>query len=88
VYFDRSQAYEQSGDLRKALEDLDHVIRYYPNEYSCYYSRANIRHRLGDREGCDKDLQTTAALLSNLSKYRKLNQTEQNILSSIQGQLN
>jgi tetratricopeptide (TPR) repeat protein len=84
VLFDRSRAYEQAGNLQKALEDLDNVIRFYPGDYKFYYSRARIKNQLGDREGSNRDLGTTALLLNNLSKHRKLSQTEQDILSSIQ----
>ena len=88
ILFDRSRAYEQSGNLQKALDDLNNVIRIYPKEYSCYYSRAMIKNQLGDQDGYSNDLKTTAVLLNELSKKRKLNQAEQNTLSSIQKQFN
>lgn len=34
ILFDRSRAYEQSGNLQKALDDLNNVICIYPKEYS------------------------------------------------------
>jgi tetratricopeptide (TPR) repeat protein len=40
--YDRSLVYEQTGDLQKALEDLNQVIAFYPKEYNCYYVRARI----------------------------------------------
>ncbi len=88
ILFDRSRAYEQSGNLQKALEDINNVIRIYPEEYSYFYSRAIIKNQLGDQAGYNNDLKTTAILLNELSTKRKLNQKEQNILSSIQKQFN
>jgi tetratricopeptide (TPR) repeat protein len=86
--YDRSRAYQQSGNLQKALDDLNNVIRIYPKEYSCFYLRAIIKSQLGDQAGSNNDLKTTVVILNEMSKQRKLNQEEQNILSSIQKQLN
>jgi tetratricopeptide (TPR) repeat protein len=88
ILFDRSRAYEQSGNLQKALDDLNNVIRIYPKEYSCFYFRAIIKNQLGDQAGYNNDLKTTAVLLNELSTKRKLNQEEQNMLSSILKQFN
>lgn len=87
ILFDRSRAFEQSGDLHKALEDLDNLIRFYPNDYRGYYSRARIRIQLDAREGYMNDLKTTAVLLNELGTKRQLNEEEQKILSSINKQL-
>ena len=88
ILFNRSRAYEQSGNLQKALDDLNNVIGFYPKEYSCYYSRALIKNQLGDQDGYNNDLKTTAAILNEISMKRELNQAEQNTLSSIQQQFN
>ncbi len=84
----RSRAYEQSGNFQKALDDMNNVIRIYPKEYSYYYSRAIIKNQLGDQDGYNNDLKTTAVLLNELSMKRKLSQEEQNMFSSIQKQFN
>jgi tetratricopeptide (TPR) repeat protein len=82
-HYDRGLSYEQKGDLQKALEDLNLVIAFYPKEYTCYYVRARINSKLGDREGFSRDIRTTAAILKEISQIRDLTQEEQKILSSI-----
>lgn len=84
ILFDRGLAYEQSGNLQKALSDLNIVIHSYPEEYSYYYYRSEIKKQLGDQDGYANDLRTIAHILKELSLKRKLNQEEQDILSSIQ----
>ena len=81
--YDRSLAYEQTGDLQKALEDLNQVIAFYPKEYTCYYARAIVNSKLGNHEGFSRDIRTTSALLKEISQIRALNEKEQKILSSI-----
>lgn len=83
VLYDRGLAYAQSGNMPKALSDLNDAIRSNPKEYNYFFTRAKIKEQLGDKAGYNSDLKTTAALLSELKTKRQLNQEEQKLLSSI-----
>jgi tetratricopeptide (TPR) repeat protein len=84
ILFSRSLAFQGSGDFQKALEDLNRAIQMDPSEYTYFYFRSRIKNQLGDKTGYDSDLKTTAVLLKEQSKKRKLDKIELDLLSSIQ----
>jgi tetratricopeptide (TPR) repeat protein len=84
ILFSRSLAFQGSGDFQKALDDLNRAIQMDPSEYTYFYFRSRIKNQLGDKTGYDSDLKTTAVLLKEQSKKRKLDKIELDLLSSIQ----
>lgn len=87
IFFDRSLAYQQLGDLQSAMNDLDNAISLDPKEFAYYYFRSRLKHQMGDRAGYINDLQISGALLEEESSNRKLERTEQDLLSSIKKEL-
>jgi tetratricopeptide (TPR) repeat protein len=47
AYVNRGLAYQQSGDLEKALADYDKAIELYPKFAFAYYSRGKVYEALG-----------------------------------------
>ncbi len=84
----RGLAYQQSGNMQRALSDLDSAIRLDDDEYAYYYFRSLIRDQTGDNSGSRSDLKTAANLLNELRKTRDLNKNEADMLEAIQKQLN
>jgi len=84
IFFNRSLAYQASGDLQKALGDLNQAIRMDPNEYTYFYFRSRIKNQMGDQAGYNSDLKTTGLLLKEQSKKRKLDKIELDLLTQIQ----
>src|SRR5690606_9075915 len=60
AYIDRAIAYyarNGSGDLEKALADLNDAIRYGPSSQRAYYNRGLVYIRLDQRERWEDDLE-------------------------------
>jgi len=87
AFFNRGLTYMQSGNSPKALDDLNTAILRNPNEYNYFHLRSAIKSKLGDRAGSTSDLKTTSDILKEISKTRKLEQNEQDLLTQIQAQL-
>jgi tetratricopeptide (TPR) repeat protein len=88
TFLSRGLAYQQSGNLQEALNDVNKAVQLNPGEYASYYFRSGIRHQMGDGAGYKSDLKTSAALLKEQSAKRKLDKAEQDLLSLIQKLLN
>ena len=88
MFFDRSLTYMQSGNLQKALDDVNNAIRIDQGKYAYYFQRSRIRYQLGDQTGYKSDLKASSAFLNEQSKIRKLDKKEQEMLSMIQKLLN
>jgi hypothetical protein len=88
MFFNRSLTFQQSGNLQKALDDVNNAIRIDRGKYAYYFQRSRIRYQLGDQTGYKSDLKASSALLNEQSKTRKLDKKELEILSMIQKLLN
>jgi hypothetical protein len=88
MYFNRSLTFQQSGNLQKALDDVNNAIHIDQGKYAYYFQRSRIRYQLGDQTGYKSDLKASSALLNEQSKTRKLDKKELEILSMIQKLLN
>jgi tetratricopeptide (TPR) repeat protein len=88
ILLSRSLAFQQSGNLSAALNDLDMAVQLEPGEYPYYYFRSGIRSQMGDQAGAESDLKTSGDLLKIQQSKRKLEKAESDLLSSIQKQLN
>jgi len=88
VLLSRSLAFQQSGDLSAALNDLNLAVRLEPEEYPYYYFRSGIRSQMGDRAGAEGDLKVSYDLIKAQQSKRKLEKAESDLFSSIQKQLN
>jgi hypothetical protein len=53
--FNRALLLEQTGDLRAAEKDYTTVINEYPNFWTGYQCRAEVRRKLGNKKGADAD---------------------------------
>jgi tetratricopeptide (TPR) repeat protein len=87
ILLSRSLAFQQSGNLPAALNDLNVAVSLEPKEYPYYYFRAGIRSQMGDRAGAKSDLQASYDLLKIEQSKRKLEKAESDLLSSVQKQL-
>ncbi len=87
ILLNRSLAFQQSGNLSEALNDLDMAVQLEPGEYPYYYFRSGIRSQMGDKAGALSDLKTSADLLKIQQSKRKLEKAESDLLSSVQKQL-
>lgn len=87
IYFRRGLVWQQSGDLRNALSDLDRAVSIDPGNYPYYFFRSRVRSEMGDKAGYMSDLKMAASLLNKAGSSRKLDQTEQNMLKSINSML-
>jgi tetratricopeptide (TPR) repeat protein len=88
MFYNRSLTFQQAGNLQKALDDINNAIRIDQSKYSYYFHRSRIRYQLGDQTGYKSDLHASSALLNDLSKTRKLDKKEIEMLSMIQKLLN
>jgi tetratricopeptide (TPR) repeat protein len=88
ILLSRSMAFQQSGDLSAALNDLNMAVQLEPGEYPYYYFRSGIRSQMGDQAGAQSDLKASYDLLRIQQSKRKLEKPESDLLSSIQKQLN
>jgi tetratricopeptide (TPR) repeat protein len=88
MFYNRSLTFQQAGNLQKALDDINNAIRIDQGKYSYYFHRSRIRFQLGDQTGYKSDLHASSALLNELSKTRKLDKKELEMLSMIQKLLN
>jgi tetratricopeptide (TPR) repeat protein len=88
ILLSRSLAFQQSGNLSAALNDLNIAVQLEPEEYPYYYFRSGIRSRMGDQAGAESDLKASGDLLKIQQSKRKLEKAESDLLSSIQKQLN
>jgi tetratricopeptide (TPR) repeat protein len=88
MFYNRSLTFQQAGNLQKALDDINNAIRIDQSKYSYYFHRSRIRYQLDDQNGYKSDLHASNALLNDLSKTRKLDKKEIEMLSMIQKLLN
>jgi tetratricopeptide (TPR) repeat protein len=84
MFYNRSLIYQQLGDFPKALEDVNTAVRLDQHAYLYVLHRSRVRFQLGDKAGYQRDLKTSAALLNEQSKNKKLTDKEQDILLTIQ----
>lgn len=61
-YLQRGLALQRAGDFRKALSDLDHAIELRPDASPPYRARAEVKERLGDHQGADRDRQKATSM--------------------------
>lgn len=87
AFFNRGLTFMQLNNIPKALNDLNMAILRDNNEYNYFHLRAVIKSNLGDRAGVASDLKTASDILKEISKTRKLEQNEQDLLTQIQTQL-
>ena len=87
MFYNRSLTFHQSGNLPKALDDINNAIRHDPINYIYFLHRSRIRYQLGDKAGYKSDLKASYAFLNEQRKKRKLHEKELEILSTIQKQL-
>lgn len=64
-YYQRAVVRRQIGDLRGALEDLDHALAISPNLAGALVQRAAVRHRLNDLKGAQLDIERACELTPN-----------------------
>lgn len=64
-YHQRAVVRRQIGDLRGALEDLDHALAISPNLAGALVQRAAVRHRLNDLKGAQLDIERACELTPN-----------------------
>jgi hypothetical protein len=88
MFYNRSLTFQQTGNLQKALDDINNAIHIDQGKYAYYFHRSRIRFQLGDQNGYKSDLNASSALLNELSKTRKLDKKEIEMLSMIQKLLN
>ena len=88
MFFNRSLTFQESGNLQKALDDVNNAIRIDQGKYAYYFQRSRIRYQLGDQTGYKSDLKASSALLNEQNKIRKLDKKELEMLSIIQKLLN
>lgn len=61
--YQRSMLYIETRQYQAALNDLNTILAKYPKFESGYMLRAQIRQRLGDKRGYEKDLETAVAVM-------------------------
>jgi tetratricopeptide (TPR) repeat protein len=61
---------EEARNYRNAVADLDKVINEYPNFVPAYYFRAEIKRKMNDVKGADKDYWYAYDLEQNLRKQK------------------
>jgi len=88
MFYNRSLTFHQSGNLQKALDDINNAIRLDPIKYIYFLHRSRIRDQLGDKTGFKSDLKASSTLLNEQLNKSKLNEKELEILSTIQKLLN
>jgi len=87
IIFERSLIYQQMGKSQYALDDLNTAILMDPDEFAYYYFRSRLKKQLGDQAGSEEDLTLSAALLEKERSVRKLERSEQDLLTSIRKEL-
>ena len=88
MYFTRALAFQQSGSLPNALNDLNKAIQLASREYQYYFFRSRVKSQMGDQTGSKNDLKASYALLNEQLKIRKLDEKEMKMLQVIQKLLN
>lgn len=63
--YQRSMLYIETRQYQAALNDLNTILAKYPKFESGYMLRAQIRQRLGDKRGYEKDLETAVAVMKS-----------------------
>lgn len=63
VHYQFAEALRFCGELNKALEEADTVVRMIPEDDKGYYIRAKIQHDLGDFDAEREDLEKLLAIL-------------------------
>lgn len=66
VFFYRATLKIETRDIEGALADYQISIDLYPEDYTAYIKRAELKKSLGDREGAEKDLATGIAMERDL----------------------
>lgn len=61
--YQRAMLYIETRQYQSALRDLNAILAKYPKFESGYMLRAQIKQRLGDKRGFEKDLETAVAVM-------------------------
>lgn len=61
--YQRAMLYIETHQYQSALRDLNTILSKYPKFESGYMLRAQIKQRLGDKRGYEKDLETAVAVM-------------------------
>lgn len=61
--YQRAMLYIETRQYQSALRDLNSILSKYPKFESGYMLRAQIKQRLGDKRGYEKDLETAVAVM-------------------------
>lgn len=61
--YQRAMLYIETRQYQSALRDLNSILAKYPKFESGYMLRAQIKQRLGDKRGYEKDLETAVAVM-------------------------
>jgi tetratricopeptide (TPR) repeat protein len=68
--YNRAILNEEARNYPQAIRDLDKVINEYPNFVPAYYFRSEIKRKLNDAKGADKDYWYAYDLEQNLRKQK------------------
>ena len=79
--FNRGLLRFQVGDNNRAIEDFDVVLRQYPNFVAGYYSRAEVKRKMHDEVGADRDYWTAY----NMEQKKKNGNASGNAVASQNG---
>lgn len=63
--YQRAMLYIETKQYQSALGDLNSILAKYPKFESGYMLRAQIKQRLGDKRGFEKDLETAVAVMKS-----------------------
>lgn len=63
--YQRMMLYIETHQYKNALKDLNSILAKYPKFESGYMIRAQIKQRLGDKRGYEKDLETAVNVMKN-----------------------
>lgn len=58
AYYNRALLRYETGDYQGSVHDFDVVLRQYPNFVAGYYSRAEVKRKMHDEVGADRDYWT------------------------------
>jgi tetratricopeptide (TPR) repeat protein len=67
-----SLAYEEKGDTKRALTEIDRAIELNPCVAEYYYRRSVMRRRIGDDAGASEDYRKSIKIDQNFSRIEKI----------------
>jgi tetratricopeptide (TPR) repeat protein len=86
-FYMRGLIFQLSGNMPKALDDMNQAILLDRSNHIYYYNRSAIKYELGDRTGSKNDLKASSSILYEKEKKGQLTEEEREILSAIKKQL-